>query len=91
MPTASHRQKLSTTVSVETHNYLQSLVEGGQAESIAEAVDRAVETARLAEQRARLERDTAAYFENLSEQAAAEERELGEALGQAVHEIDFER
>ncbi len=90
MPASTHRRKLSTTVSEETHAFLQTLVETGKAASVAQAVDIAVLSARRAENRARLERDTAAYFERLSGRAATQEAQLGIALGQLADEIDFE-
>jgi Arc/MetJ-type ribon-helix-helix transcriptional regulator len=81
---------LSTTVSEETHAFLHTLVGSGRAASIAEAVDIAVESAQRVENRARLERDTAAYFEGLSLKAAAQAARLGAALGQMADEIDLE-
>jgi hypothetical protein len=41
------------------------------------------------ENRARIDRDTAAYFQNLSAQAAADEKQLESALGQMVDEESF--
>jgi hypothetical protein len=90
MPAATNRRKLSTTVSVETYGFLRALVEVGKAETLAEAVDVAVQPARRAENRARLERDTTAYFEGLPARVAAQEAELGAALGQVADEIDFD-
>jgi hypothetical protein len=37
-----------------------------------------------------LERDTAAYFENMTEEEAKAERELEQALAGAAKEIDFD-
>ena len=37
-----------------------------------------------------LERDTAAYFENMSEEEAREERELGAALAASAKGINFD-
>ena len=88
---ATKRRKLSTTVSPATHDYLEALVRAGRAVTIAEAVDLAVGRARQAENRARLERDTSAYFEGRSARVAREEARLEEALGQMVDEIDFDR
>jgi hypothetical protein len=90
MATSTNRHKLSTTVSRDTQAYLETLVESGRAASIAEAVDLAVARARRTESRARLERDTAAYFEGLQGKSAAEESRLGTALGQAADEVDFD-
>ena len=66
MRTAGHRRKLSTTVSEETYTFLKALVKAEKAATLAEAVDLAVERARHAEHRPRVERDTAAYFQHLS-------------------------
>lgn len=85
----AHRRKLSTTISVESYNYLKAQVESGQAASIAEAVDGTVAQVRTLESHARLEHDTAAYFQNLSPQAIADEAQLGAALGAVVDEVDL--
>lgn len=87
---ATRRRKLSTTISPETHDYLEAMVRAGRAVTIAEAVDLAVARARRAENRARLERDTSAYFEGLPARAAREEAHLEEAFGQMIDEITFE-
>ena len=89
---ATRRRKLSTTISPETHDYLEAMVRAGRAVTIAEAVDLAVARARArrAENRARLERDTSAYFEGLPARAAREEARLEEAFGQMIDEITFE-
>ena len=84
------RHKLSTTVSPGTQRYLEHLVTTGRAHTIAEAVDLVVKRARRAESRARLERDTAAYFARLSPDAAAEEIRLEDALSQSVDEVRFD-
>lgn len=84
------RQKLSTTVSADTHRYLEHLVKTGRAGTIAEAVDWVVRRARRAENRARLERDTAAYFANLPAHVAKEEARLEAALSQSVDEVRFD-
>jgi hypothetical protein len=90
MRNRAHRRKLSTTVAAETEAYLESLVESGTVTTIAEAVDLAVARARRSEMRAKLERDTAAYFARLSDMALAEERELTAAMGEAAGEVDYD-
>ena len=90
MKTASQRKKISTTVSPQTHRYLGSLVKSGRAATIAEAVDLIAERARRAEQRARLERDTAAYFAKRPARVENEEAGLEAALSQSADEVDFE-
>ena len=85
------RKKLSTTIGADNYAYLHHLVRAGQANSVGEAVDRAVERARRADNRARLARDTAAYFQGLSPEAAAEEARLEADLHQVAAEIDFDQ
>ncbi len=84
------RQKLSTTVSRDTHQYLDRLVKTGSAASIAEAVDLVVRRAQRAENRARLERDTAAYFASIPADVAGEETRLEAALSESLDEVCFD-
>lgn len=86
----SQRRKVSTTVAPESLAYLQSLIRRGKARNLAHAVDVAVARARRAENRARLESDTAAYFAGLSSRARKEEARLEAVLGQGSDEVDFE-
>lgn len=87
----SHRRKLSATVDPKSYAYLQLLVRTGQARNLSHALDVAVARVRRSENRARLERDTAAYFEGLPVKAAAEESRLETVLDQSLDEIDFDR
>ena len=87
----TRRTKLSTTIGNENYAYLRRLVTSGKAANVGEAVDRAIELARRAGNRARLERETAAYFGGLSRKAAAEEAALETALSDAAGDIDFDR
>jgi hypothetical protein len=86
----SQRHKVSTTVAPESIAYLRSLIQRGKARNLAQAVDLAVSRARRAESRARLEADTAAYFEGLSPKALKEEGRLQTALGRGLDEVDFD-
>ena len=72
----AHREKLSTTVAPESYTYLRSLVRRGKARNLAQALDIALARLRKLDNRARLERDTAAYFAALSEKARTEESQL---------------
>ena len=85
------RKKLSTTIGADNYAYLHHMVKAGRAESVGEAVDQAVELARRLDNRATLERQTAAYFEGLSSGAAAEETGLEDALSAASQEMDFDQ
>ena len=85
------RKKLSTTIGASNYAYLHSMVKAGKAESVGQAVDKAVETARRLDNRATLERQTAAYFKGLTSKAAAEETDLEDALSNASQEMDFDQ
>jgi len=90
MKITTSRKKLSTTVSGETHRYLQSLVKSGRASTMADAVDLVAERVRRLEQRARLERDTARYFARSNARVAKEEARLEQALSDSVDGVNFE-
>jgi hypothetical protein len=85
------RQKISTTISPTAISYLQRLIVRGEAQNLAEAIDLAIDRLLAFENRERLENDTAAYFANLTEKEAAEERVLEAALSQSAAEIDVDR
>ena len=85
------RQKISTTIAPKTAAYLQQLIENSEATTLAEAVDLVIERLLVYENRERLARDTAAYFDGRSPEEAAEEERLGEALTASVKGIDFDR
>lgn len=89
MPATLHRRKISTTISADAYEFLEHLVTEGQAPSMAQAVDLAVERARQVENRARLERDTAAYFQGLGRKARAGEARLESAVAAAADKMDF--
>ncbi|MGD1215193.1 MAG: hypothetical protein ABR861_09430 [Terriglobales bacterium] len=84
------RQKISTTISPTALSYLERLIEKGEVQNLAEAIDLAIDRLLAFENRERLENDTAAYFANLTEKEAAEERALETALSQSAVEIDVD-
>ena len=85
------RKKLSTTIGSSNYAYLHNMVKAGRAESVGQAVDKAVEIARRLDNRATLERQTTAYFKGLTSKAAAEETDLEEVLSAASQEMDFDQ
>ena len=85
-----NRMKLSTTVAAENFTFLETMVGSGRAESIAEAVDLAIARLRRTENRARLEAATTAYFEGLTAEAEAEDRELASMLHSSAASVDFD-
>lgn len=90
MPIRRKRQKISTTVAPENGAFLKSLIRRGKASNMAEAVDRALATARRAENRARLEAATEAYFASLSPEEREEDRRLSEALDYEAGLVNFD-
>ena len=85
------RQKISTTISSATLSYLEDLIRRGEARTLAEAIDLAVRQLLIYENRERLANDTAAYFANMTDEEAAEERRLEAALSQSAPGIDFDK
>ena len=85
------RKKLSTTIDARNYAYLDNMVKAGRAESVGQAVDKAVEIARRLDNRATLERQTAACFKGLTSKAAAEETDLEDVLSAASQEMDFDQ
>ncbi|MFZ0591157.1 MAG: hypothetical protein WAM39_11775 [Bryobacteraceae bacterium] len=85
------RKKLSTTIGANNYAYLRNMVKAGRAQSVGEAVDKAVEMARRLDNRAALERQTAAYFKGLTGQSAKEEAAIEGALSGASQEMDFDQ
>jgi hypothetical protein len=86
-----HRQKISTTIAPETLAYLQQLLDSGEADTLAEAIDLSVNRLRALDNRHRLERDTAAYFDGMPEQELAEEDRLASALSASPRSLDLDR
>lgn len=84
------RTKLSTTVAAENFTFLETLVSTGRTDSIAGAVDLAIDRLRRVENRQRLDRATAAYFDGLGPEAQAEEEALIRHLHSSARGIDFD-
>jgi len=84
------RQKISTTISSATLAYLERSIEDGGAQTLADAIDLAIQQLMVYENRERLANDTAAYFENMTEEEAAEEQKLEAALSQSAAGINFD-
>lgn len=84
------RQKISTTVSSASFSYLEQSIQDGKARNLADAIDLVVEQLLIYENRERLANDTAAYFENMTEEEAAEEQKLEAALSQSAAGINFD-
>jgi len=85
-----NRTKLSTTVAVENFTFLETMVSTGRSDSIAEAVDLAIARFRQMENRSRLERATADYFNGLTSRAQADEQALARNLHLSARRVDFD-
>jgi hypothetical protein len=85
------RQKISTTVSPETLSHLEKLINNGEARNLAAAIDLSIQKLLVYENRERLARDTAAYFDNMTPEELEEENRLAAALAGSVKGIDFDR
>ena len=85
------RAKLSTTVSQETYEFLEQMVDSGEASSIAEAVDRSIARVRQLENRKRLAAATARYFEQMDTETMADENALAQDMAAARSGIDFDK
>lgn len=71
------RRKVSTTISPESYAFLRGLIRSGKAENLAQALDLVLDQIRREDNRERLERATAAYYDNLTAEEIQEENELG--------------
>jgi len=67
------------------------MIRVGEARTLAEAIDHAIERLLIYENRERLANDTATYFANLTEEEAAEEQRLEAALSPSAAGINFDR
>ena len=84
------REKISTTISSDTLSHLERLIEKGEARTLADAIDLAVQRLLVYENRERLANDTAAYFDNMTDEEIAEEQKLEAALSQSAAGINFD-
>jgi hypothetical protein len=84
------RRKLSTTISPEGYSYLRSLIRAGKAENLAQAIDLVLAEFRRIENRRRLERATAQYYDQASQEAIDEENNLAAAFDATSSEINVD-
>jgi Arc/MetJ-type ribon-helix-helix transcriptional regulator len=82
---------VSATLAPENYAFLANQVSSGRAESLSDALNTALEQLRRLCARAELSAATAAYFDGLSPEAVAEERELGELIAAASSFDDLDR
>lgn len=90
-PLKTSRSKLSTTVAPETYEFLEQMVERGEAASLAEALDTSIGKIRRIENRKRLADATVRYFEQLDFHSMAEENALAKDMMSGASTIDFDQ
>jgi hypothetical protein len=86
----SRRKKLSTTISPEGYAFLRSLIRGGKARNLAQAVDLVLAEFRRLENRRKLAQATAQYYEEASQGAIDEENSLAAAFEATAGEINVD-
>jgi hypothetical protein len=84
------RAKLSTTVASETYEFLERMVERGQAATLAEALDASIRKVKQLENRKCLADATTRYFEQSGSHILAEENALAKDMMSAAKGIDFD-
>jgi len=83
------RAKRSTTVSSKTLEFLENKVPSGQAPTLADAADAAIEKVRQLENRQRLALATTRYFDQI-EAPAEEQKALAKDFARAASMINFD-
>ena len=84
------RTKLSTTVAPDNYAFLERQVKSGAAANLADALDRSIAKVRQLENRSRLARATAQYFDQMNPEHAREEEALGRDMASAGTSVDFD-
>lgn len=85
------RQKISTTISPQSLAYLEAVIDKGEANTLADAIDLSLERLFAYQSRERLATDTAAYYERLSPEEEKEDLDLAAALADSARGIDIDR
>jgi hypothetical protein len=86
----ARRKKVSTTISPESFAFLRGLIRSRKAENLAQALDYVLDEMRRAENRARLEAATAAYYDSLTPEEIEEEDRLAASFAGSAGEIDLD-
>ena len=86
----ARRKKVSTTISPESYAFLRALIRSRKAENMAQALDYVLDEMRRAENRARLEAATTAYYDNAPQDVIDEENEIAESFSKSAGEINLD-
>ncbi|MGA8014153.1 MAG: hypothetical protein WB949_17110 [Candidatus Acidiferrales bacterium] len=84
------RQKISTTIGSEGYAFLRTLIKSGKAQNLAQAIDLVLEEFRRIENRQRLDRATAEYYETASQEAIDEGNQFAAAFSATASEIKID-
>jgi hypothetical protein len=86
----ARRKKVSTTISPESYAFLRALIRSRKAENLAQALDYVLDEMRRAENRARLEAATTAYYDILTPEEIEEEDRLATSFASSAGDIDLD-
>lgn len=86
----ARRKKISTTISPEAFAALNEVIRSGRAKNLAEALDSILAAVARQQNRERLEKATADYYNNGNPEAIAEENELAAAFSRSAGEFDLD-
>jgi len=86
----ARRKKVSTTISPEGYAFLRALIRSRKAENLAQALDYVLDEMRRADNRARLEAATTAYYDSLTPEEIEEEDRLAASFANSAGDIDLD-
>jgi hypothetical protein len=86
----SRRKKVSTTISPEGYAFLRSLIRSRKAENLAQALDYVLDEIRRADNRARLEAATTAYYDSLTPEEIDEDDQVVASFESTAGNINFD-
>jgi hypothetical protein len=86
----ARRKKVSTTISPEGYAFLRALIRSRKAENLAQALDYVLDEMRRADNRARLEAATTAYYDSLTPEEIEEEDHLAASFASSAGDIDLD-
>jgi hypothetical protein len=84
------RKKISTTISPEGYDYLRRVIREGKAANLAQAIDLTLDESRRLDNRLRLEKATAEYYEKASAEVIDEENQLAAELSSSTPDVLFD-
>jgi hypothetical protein len=84
----ARRKKVSTTISPESYAFLRALIRSRKAENL--ALDYVLDEMRRAENRARLEAATTAYYDSLTPEEIEEEDRLAASYASSAGDINLD-